>query len=57
MSKEKKKNPVIGLVGILLLVVGIFVGCNSLWWGVAIGGVGFAVFVYAMLTGNLTLFG
>ena len=56
-TPAKKKRPAIGLGGIVLVVVGVLVGCNSPEWGIAIGLVGLVVLIYALLTGNVKFWG
>lgn len=55
---EKKRKPVIGFFGMILLLIGLCMVFNqpsALGGGLAIGGG--IILVYALLTGNIKLFG
>lgn len=58
---EKKKNPAIGLIGILVILGGVAVFCatgrSSVWPGVIVITAGVGILVYALGTGNVKLFG
>ena len=54
---ERKRKPWLGLVGLVLLLGGVFLSCQRVGWGVALGAVGGLVLIYALVTGNVTLFG
>ena len=59
ITKETKKNPAIGFLGMLILAAGLCAGFVSQSPGVTmaliiIGGV---ILVYALITGNISFFG
>lgn len=56
---EKKKRPIWGLVGLVLIVLGIVFACQGSLSGVGYGllVMGGIVLVAALFTGNVKLFG
>lgn len=57
---DQKKNPAIGLAGILIALAGIalcaFSG-NNIWLPVIVIAAGVGILVYALATGNIKMFG
>lgn len=57
MSEPKERQPIWGLVGMVLVVLGIIVAVAGAGWGYALIVVGGLVLVVALFTGNVKLFG
>lgn len=57
MSEPKERQPIWGLVGMVLVVLGIIVSVAGAGWGYALIVVGGLVLVVALFTGNVKLFG
>ena len=54
---EKKKMPVLGFIGLLLVVVGLIVACNSPGIGIGILMLGVVLLIYSLFSGNVKLLG
>ena len=58
-AAEKKKQPILGLVGILLMAAGLCVAStsDSVGFGVVMLGVGAVVLAFALFSGNIKFLG
>jgi hypothetical protein len=54
---EKRRRPGIGFAGILIIILGTIVACSKIELGIIIAIVGTLVLGYALLTGNVKIFG
>ena len=54
---EKRKRPIIGFIGMILLIIGVIVVFSNVTAGLIVGVIGLAVLVFALFTGNVKLFG
>lgn len=57
IESEKKKMPVLGFVGLILIIIGGIVICNSPGIGVGILLLGLVILIYSLFSGNVKLFG
>ena len=53
----KAKRPIIGFGGVILILIGLAVGCKHPTSGVILAVLGMAVLIYALLTGNIKFWG
>jgi len=54
---EKKKMPILGFIGLLLVVVGVIVACNNTGIGIGILMLGVVLLIYSLFSGNVKLLG
>jgi zinc-ribbon domain len=58
--QPRAKNPAIGFMGLLIIFAGIGLFCvfgKNIWPGSIVTALGAAVLIYALVTGNIKLFG
>ena len=56
-GRSEDKKPVLGLIGILLLIAGIISTFSNPTFGVILLFIGLGFLIYALITGNIKLFG
>lgn len=59
MSEPEKKHPIVGFFGLVIFVIGVLMAsCGPFYWYEAIPLlIGLILLVYALFTGQMTLFG
>ena len=57
LPAETKKRPILGLVGILLLLIGFVTVLNYVIIGLLIILFGLGILIFALITGNVKVFG
>ncbi|MCJ7651554.1 MAG: zinc ribbon domain-containing protein [Candidatus Lokiarchaeota archaeon] len=57
-ESEKKKNPVLGLIGMALIIVGVmFFACESPTIGIILSLIGVGILIFSLFTGNVKFLG
>jgi hypothetical protein len=53
----KTKRPIIGFIGIVLILISLGVGCKHATAGMILAVLGMTVLIYALFTGNIKFWG
>ena len=54
---EKEKKPIIGFIGLLVMLFGFTFGCMGTSWAYWVAIAGGVILIYALLTGNVKFLG